>query len=625
MSRRRSVQAVAIFCSSLLAVACGVDGREVSVSTPRNTGAGAGGSAGASGNDSPDNGVAGGTPGGGGSAGSEAGGSAGSTARVPPGSMLDITAGMPGTPPGCGDAVLADDEACDDGNRLSGDGCSADCLTLEVGFSCAGPRCMPIAACGDGLVATSEQCDDGNRLSGDGCSDRCRVELGKKCQGQPSVCTDTVCGDGITEGAEACDDGNTQPFDGCSARCQKEPLCQGASCSPSCGDGFLSGEECDDGNLTDGDGCSSTCTREAGFTCLSQLVACEEPINGQCFLRVPAVFRDFADTHPDFTNKTCNARAPGAVASALDAGARPVLGTAAAAVTAACLSSAANFADWYTSNTRNATLAGELLLFEVGYVNRYGAQGEQFQIIDPTSQALLPFDGNPLFFPVDSINGPTAQRLPASIPVQYGVLAATPESTVFPGAPSHNFAFTSEMQLWFPYTADTSITLFLGADDDAWVFLNGQLALDLGGIHEQQSANLTINGALGQVTATFEDATIPTVVRTATDFGLLAGNLYTLSIFDAERKPPLSSLYLAFRGFAPQSSKCSAICGDDRVNAGEECDDGRNVGGYGACGVGCVLGPYCGDGVVQPEFGEACDVGPGGDATCRGCRILARR
>jgi cysteine-rich repeat protein len=92
---------------------------------------------------------------------------------------------------------------------------------------------------------------------------------------------------------------------------------------------LLSGEACDDGNLTDGDGCSSTCTLEAGFTCAPQLRDCEQ-INGQCVLRVPAVFRDFADTRISATRPAT--RAPGALATALDAGGRPVLGAAAAAV-----------------------------------------------------------------------------------------------------------------------------------------------------------------------------------------------------------------------------------------------------------------------------------------------------
>src|ERR1700690_2593700 len=125
----------------------------------------------------------------------------------------------------CGDGVRGADEACDDGNTVSGDGCAADCLTVEPGYSCApeGHACHRVARCGDGVVVLPELCDDGNQTSGDGCSSTCKIEVGFKCSGNPSVCTPTVCGDKIVEGAESCDDGNALPFDGCSADCQSEP------------------------------------------------------------------------------------------------------------------------------------------------------------------------------------------------------------------------------------------------------------------------------------------------------------------------------------------------------------------------------------------------------------------
>ena len=99
-------------------------------------------------------------------------------------------------PPNCGNGELTDDEACDDGNKSSGDGCNETCLQVESGFSCASPgkACREIARCGDGFVASSERCDDGNVAPGDGCSERCKIELGKKCEGSPSVCSDAECG-----------------------------------------------------------------------------------------------------------------------------------------------------------------------------------------------------------------------------------------------------------------------------------------------------------------------------------------------------------------------------------------------------------------------------------------------
>jgi len=92
----------------------------------------------------------------------------------------------------CGNGIHNDGEACDDGNVRSGDGCSADCLSLET--------------CGNGYVdvAKGEQCDDGGNVPGDGCGATCKIE---------------VCGNRIIDEGEACDDGNHDVGDGCSADC----------------------------------------------------------------------------------------------------------------------------------------------------------------------------------------------------------------------------------------------------------------------------------------------------------------------------------------------------------------------------------------------------------------------
>jgi hypothetical protein len=49
---------------------------------------------------------------------------------------------------------------------------------------------------------------------------------------------------------------------------------------------------------------------------------------------------------------------------------------------------------------------------------------------------------------------------------------------------------------------------------------------------------------------------------------------------------------------------------------GEQCDDGKNDGGYGECAAGCKLGPRCGDREVQTAAGEQCDDGPMGSNAC---------
>jgi fibro-slime domain-containing protein len=242
-------------------------------------------------------------------------------------------------------------------------------------------------------------------------------------------------------------------------------------------------------------------------------------------------------------------------------------------------------------------------------------------------------DGNPLFFPVDGITGPTADLFTAKVPEQYGYNGFPLESTVLPGRPAasynHNFYFTSEVQYWFTYDANTQATLTFLGDDDVWVFLNGRLAVDLGGIHVPSTGSVTINAAAGTVRSTAQDGRTANGVlmspainanRTAADYGLVEGNVYKITVFQAERQRDGSSFQLTLAGFDAAPSVCKADCGDGVLSFGEECDDGVNDGGYGECNPGCVLGPFCGDNVTQAEFGETCDVGPGGDATCRGCR-----
>ncbi|HSR97924.1 MAG TPA: DUF4215 domain-containing protein, partial [Kofleriaceae bacterium] len=99
---------------------------------------------------------------------------------------------------GCGNGLIDRDEVCDDGNTVSGDGCSADCKSTEI--------------CGNLIldIAAGEVCDDGNHVSGDGCRADCR--------------STESCGNRIIDVAvgEICDDGNHAAHDGCSADCKSD-------------------------------------------------------------------------------------------------------------------------------------------------------------------------------------------------------------------------------------------------------------------------------------------------------------------------------------------------------------------------------------------------------------------
>jgi cysteine-rich repeat protein len=141
---------------------------------------------------------------------------------------------------------------------------------IAAAFHAIGPT-----RCGDGVVQSDEACDDQNRVPGDGCSATCTVEPGWVCSGQPSVCT-PACGDGQLQSGEGCDDQNHVPGDGCSATCTVEPgwTCSGqpSVCTPFCGDGkIIANEECDAGAVNGefGSCCTPNCTITTTLTCLN--------------------------------------------------------------------------------------------------------------------------------------------------------------------------------------------------------------------------------------------------------------------------------------------------------------------------------------------------------------------
>jgi cysteine-rich repeat protein len=101
--------------------------------------------------------------------------------------------------------------------------------TREIGWSCTAVACATsqcaFAVCGDGRsfdieLESDNFCDDGNTVSGDGCSSSCEIECGFTCtQDEPSHQATCVqfCGDGKIGPDEGCDDLNWSDGDGCSS------------------------------------------------------------------------------------------------------------------------------------------------------------------------------------------------------------------------------------------------------------------------------------------------------------------------------------------------------------------------------------------------------------------------
>ena len=118
--------------------------------------------------------------------------------------------------------MIEDEEECDDGNTINGDGCDFLCMTEGADDVCIDGVCNDFRDfCGNGITEFQygEQCDDGNTMNGDGCSSICQSEAGfiRRNQFFPSICT--KCGNGISDAGEQCDDGNFMTGDGCSASC----------------------------------------------------------------------------------------------------------------------------------------------------------------------------------------------------------------------------------------------------------------------------------------------------------------------------------------------------------------------------------------------------------------------
>jgi fibro-slime domain-containing protein len=560
----------------------------------------------------------------------------------------------------CGNGVLDGLETCDDGNVVSGDGCSASCQ-VETGWQCPVPNSSCTTLCGDGIVVGREQCDlgplngavvtaagdagateagagdagtteggasdgaagdaraaeggsgygggdaggareggPGQVITNSGCSSTCTVESGFACAAPPaaSACHATVCGDGIKEGYEQCDDGNQVPYDGCSPTCTLEPKCNGSGgCTGVCGDGLVfPGEECDDGNTLPGDGCSSTCTVETGYTCSGTVQA------PSATLVIPILYRDMrywntTNGHPDFNRYSGDAK--GLVQRTLGADGEPVW---ASNGSPQVLTNPSSFCWWYHETGCDDSDAGVLDAAVAGAdagstTNPYAALVSKDALGNPTTLTLAQGTSgtytyaNPQFFPVDGL-GWNAGANPQT------------DTDCEPNRPNgpHNFSFTSELHYLFTFDAAVAassapaVFSFTG-DDSVWAFINNQLVVDLGGVHSPEGATYTLDTAH------------------AATLGLVDRGWYSIDVFQAEQHVCRSTYNLTLGNFTHVISACQSTCGDGVVAGREQCDTGAtNVPastayGKGVCTTSCMVAPSCGDAVVEPQFGEACDDG----------------
>jgi len=210
---------------------------------------------------------------------------------------------------------------------------------------------------------------------------------------------------------------------------------------------------------------------------------------------------------------------------------------------------------------------------------------------------------------------------------------------------THDSYFTDEARYYFVYDGANGISLNFYGDDDLFIFINGTLVLDLGGVHQQLPGKVTVSGSPGDakvleggcVDATYNQvgasagSTVcspgnvkPALAAASGDdfrdrtvkLGLETGKVYEIAIFGADRHPPESNYQLTLQGFSTKKSECGPRCGDGVISGGEECDDGdgkNDDSTYGGCTTQCKFGPFCGDG--QKNGPEDCDNGKNNGAT----------
>ncbi|MBN2528224.1 MAG: fibro-slime domain-containing protein [Deltaproteobacteria bacterium] len=436
----------------------------------------------------------------------------------------------------CGNSTIEKGEGCDDGNQMPFDGCSVDCQKEP---DCSSGACVSV--CGDGLVL-NEECDDGNVQNGDGCSATCKIENGYQCDNGESCagadCTVTI--DALYRDFLSTD----TDFD---VNCESaDPILHlvenqiGTNGKPSLADDgdtdaciasrvsfakWFSGSPAKAGTMTlfaDGQGgfvnrygdsgeqWIYTNDKRISFCAFGpEVVDCTYVEDADCWQACPQVVQQYPDyicTSPcphDYSNRTCLTS--------------PERGTC-----DDCPNFAAGVAGYECRNPCSQSSPSS------GWGNwdvcEFGAASEYY-------------DGNPLFFPLDGLDSDSR----AVIPPEYGSQWQQ-ESEITGQTVLHNFFFTTEMISWMTYDAGKTAVLKFTGDDDVFVFINGRLAIDLGGVHAPVVGEVTIDAL--------------------NNFGMQDKKVYPIQLFHAERRLAFSTFKLEMTGFSVlrlAPSSCSPV------------------------------------------------------------------
>ena len=535
----------------------------------------------------------------------------------------------------CGNGALEPGESCDCGTDPSklpsgckavnglfyddGKGCSKTCAKEPSCLDASGKTQACTTVCGDGNLDPGEECDDANVLDGDGCSSSCKIEGGFTCS------TKTV------QDFSTCQSGSGQ--------CLELPMIY-RDFQP---ENVTSGGHPDFYFLgTKAGGASSPtsfCVPNSGgpargndSTARCWDIAAPDLVNGKPVYNSARANNQCACQFSDW-NIGNSSHIPGGYVqtdSPLSAGfltagtalnATNPSGSETGTITGYTASSpggpiwkgtvpivkdANSFGQWFNDDsTVNKTFTGVLELPAIGtniyqYASKTHLAGPNagffpLDSLNPTQATLCnlwPYwnraNGSPIwttctgdqyFWPPRVIQS----DCPNQNPLSNGCWV-----TNTPGV-KHDFYFTTETRYYFVYDGTAGITLQFFGNDDLFIFINGKLVLDLGGVHQQLPGKVTVTGDPGTATiieggcldrngnlppptaATYSatgggctptNSTPPAPVsgndfrQRAVALGLNTGKVYEIAIFGANRHALDSNFQLTLTGYTTKRSVC---------------------------------------------------------------------